>query len=613
MPKIYEYIAYKGLPDGGQPGQIITLDEFGNKIWSDIIIPENQKQADWNQTDTEALDFIKNKPNIPTELSQLISNSDYRTVSDALISNWNNKADQVHIHEISDITNLQNELDLKAFNDHSHIELHTHDNKSILDKITEVENKPLWNGAAWPGITSLSELLDTNITTPNFNQVLRFNPNTSTWFNSTLDDVYVRPNQEVIFERIFIGDGTTNTDKYIYAHTGVNPIYTSPSLRYKIDNAADKIGHWEFSNDGETFGVIGQSDFIADTKDFDSVAHNDKCVINLLETLDSSYHRIITIYCKEEDIDNPGNFIWIQYPTSPNFEGVGFDVKTYNDRTEVLNLTTVTKNVRIIIQYLAPDVKTNKSDISDVNGLITLWKDGMTKNTNQSSYFKLYEGSFFVNFFRHEQILNIGLVELVNEITSMGNCMIEISDGNNIIVKEVGNVNNIEAKHTNIRIDCGFLSGNLKKWTITVYGRVQNGGIYTIRRMIVKSKPTTIACEDFIIQKTPNFNVSTSTYVQVDSFNFYGGYKVTSDTFLYTVIEYDVIGVVNSADIQLETQSGLATRTATTFIDTTKNIVEARVRCPATLENLIKLTMRAKINDGTGSINIKSYAVYLEM
>lgn len=592
MPKIYEYIHSKGLPDGGLPGQIVTLDALGNKIWQDIDIPDNQVQVDWNQTDTESLDFIKNKPTIPTELSHLTSNADYRTVTDVQIAEWNDKAPL----------------------DHSHTELHEHNNKDVLDKITEDGSSlPLWDGVAWPGVTSLSELLDTNINTPSVHQVLRFNPGTNKWINSNLDDIYVRPNQDVMFERIYVGDGTTNTDKYFYAHTGATPVYTSPSLRYKITDPIANIGHWEFSNDGENFGVIGQSDFIADTKHFDGVAHNDKSVIELLENIDSSYHRIVTVYCKEQDPTDPGKVVWVLYPNSPNFEGVGFDVITYFDKTEIFNLTGSTKDIRVIIQYLAPDSKTNTADISDVNGLITLWKDGTAKNTNQSSYFKLFEGSFFVNFFRHEQILNIGLVELVNQGTSIGNCRIEISDGTNNIVREVGTISNFVAKHTNIRMDCGFLSGNLKKWTITVYGRVQNGGIYTIRRLIVKSKPTTIACEDFIMARNPNVNVSSTNYIQVDQFNFYGGYKVTPDSFLYVVADYTITGVVNSADIQLETQSGLATRTATTFIDPTRNIVEARVRCPATLENLMTVKTRAKINDGTGSFRINSYTVYLEM
>ena len=56
-------------------------------------IPAAQVQADWNEADSSAVDFIKNKPTVPTALSQLSSDSTHRTVTDTEKTTWNNKSD----------------------------------------------------------------------------------------------------------------------------------------------------------------------------------------------------------------------------------------------------------------------------------------------------------------------------------------------------------------------------------------------------------------------------------------------------------------------------------------------------------------------------------------
>ena len=53
----------------------------------------NNVQPDWEQTDTEAGDYINNKPNIPENLSDLNDDADHRTVSDTEKTTWNNKSD----------------------------------------------------------------------------------------------------------------------------------------------------------------------------------------------------------------------------------------------------------------------------------------------------------------------------------------------------------------------------------------------------------------------------------------------------------------------------------------------------------------------------------------
>ena len=50
-------------------------------------------QADWTQTDASADDYIKNKPTIPTALSQLTADATHRTVTDTEKETWNGKSD----------------------------------------------------------------------------------------------------------------------------------------------------------------------------------------------------------------------------------------------------------------------------------------------------------------------------------------------------------------------------------------------------------------------------------------------------------------------------------------------------------------------------------------
>jgi len=66
---------YKG--DKGDPGDVTVL---------------GAEQSDWLQNDNTKLDFIKNKPVIPTSLSQLSQDSSHRTVSDSQMNSWNSKS-----------------------------------------------------------------------------------------------------------------------------------------------------------------------------------------------------------------------------------------------------------------------------------------------------------------------------------------------------------------------------------------------------------------------------------------------------------------------------------------------------------------------------------------
>lgn len=69
---------------------LMTPDEY-NKLAGIQSGAEVNVQSDWNQTDSTADDFIKNKPTIPTQLSQLSGDSTHRVVTDAQIAEWDDK------------------------------------------------------------------------------------------------------------------------------------------------------------------------------------------------------------------------------------------------------------------------------------------------------------------------------------------------------------------------------------------------------------------------------------------------------------------------------------------------------------------------------------------
>lgn len=71
--------------------QINDVELVGNKSLEDLGIVNNE-QPDWEQHDTEAGDYIKNKPSIPEYLKDLESDVLHRTVKDSEIVSWNQKS-----------------------------------------------------------------------------------------------------------------------------------------------------------------------------------------------------------------------------------------------------------------------------------------------------------------------------------------------------------------------------------------------------------------------------------------------------------------------------------------------------------------------------------------
>jgi hypothetical protein len=64
-----------------------------NDLTDKPTIPDAQIQSDWNQSNTSAKDYIKNKPTIPDSLSDLSDDSTHRVVTDAEKSTWSAKSD----------------------------------------------------------------------------------------------------------------------------------------------------------------------------------------------------------------------------------------------------------------------------------------------------------------------------------------------------------------------------------------------------------------------------------------------------------------------------------------------------------------------------------------
>lgn len=78
-----------------------------------LTIPAAQIQSDWNQANTSALDYIKNKPSIPT-VNYPVTSVNTKTGAVVLTNTDVGAAATSHTHAIADVTGLQTSLDSKA-------------------------------------------------------------------------------------------------------------------------------------------------------------------------------------------------------------------------------------------------------------------------------------------------------------------------------------------------------------------------------------------------------------------------------------------------------------------------------------------------------------------
>lgn len=77
------------------------------------VIPAAQIQSDWNQTNTASLDFIKNKPTIPS-VNYPVTSVNTKTGAVVLTNTDVGAAATSHTHSIADVSGLQANLDSKA-------------------------------------------------------------------------------------------------------------------------------------------------------------------------------------------------------------------------------------------------------------------------------------------------------------------------------------------------------------------------------------------------------------------------------------------------------------------------------------------------------------------
>ena len=134
-----------------------------NKV--DKVSGKSLSTNDYTNEDKSFVETLKTKDvalktDIKTNLSQMGQDSNYRTVTDDEKNTWNNKANAVHKHEISDVNGLPTALNNKSDVGHTHniadlggetsgtseLLVQNHNNSSVAhadirEKINEVENK----------------------------------------------------------------------------------------------------------------------------------------------------------------------------------------------------------------------------------------------------------------------------------------------------------------------------------------------------------------------------------------------------------------------------------------------------------------------------------------
>ena len=82
--------------------QLSTNDyttEEKNKLNNMPTDAEKNVQSDWNETDSTKDEFIKNKPTIPSKLSDLTEDAEHNLVSDSQIETWDNKQEKINLDD----------------------------------------------------------------------------------------------------------------------------------------------------------------------------------------------------------------------------------------------------------------------------------------------------------------------------------------------------------------------------------------------------------------------------------------------------------------------------------------------------------------------------------
>ena len=119
-----------------------------NDLTDKPTIPDAQIQSDWNQSNTSAKDYIKNKPTIPDSLSDLSDDSTHRVVTDAEKSTWSAKSDFSGSYD--DLTDKPTIPDAQVQTDWS---------ESDNTKVDYIKNKPTLGVGSSSGAASSSTVI----------------------------------------------------------------------------------------------------------------------------------------------------------------------------------------------------------------------------------------------------------------------------------------------------------------------------------------------------------------------------------------------------------------------------------------------------------------------
>lgn len=120
MPKIYEYINEKGVPDGGAPGQVIGKDPMGNKVWMDP--PESGESNDYNHPDfptmqnyNDALNHLLYKPPEVTSFTLSTNQAEKGQEINNLTLSWQFNKNTITSQSINHGIGALADLNLRSF------------------------------------------------------------------------------------------------------------------------------------------------------------------------------------------------------------------------------------------------------------------------------------------------------------------------------------------------------------------------------------------------------------------------------------------------------------------------------------------------------------------
>jgi hypothetical protein len=273
------------LPSTTEDQKFLQWDNTsGVFVYTTITPGDINVQSDWNQTDNLQPDYIKNKPTIPTLLSQLSGTSDdvaegltnlyftsiYKTKLDGIEagaqvnvqSDWNAISGDAFIlnkptipTSLADLTGTLDDIAAGTINKHftstyqSNVDLntadrHTHTNKLVLDAITDAGSgkivtdaeRTLWNSYVPPTTEAMQDMISTFI-------------QNGTGIFWTYDD----PNN-TFTPTVFLDDFTTDN-----LAEGISRLYyTDARSRLAISaTQIDGLGTYSYDNTTGAFTFVG--------------------------------------------------------------------------------------------------------------------------------------------------------------------------------------------------------------------------------------------------------------------------------------------------------------------------------------------------------------------